>query len=153
MAKKKIPPLILEHTYNKSNLIFLTMVEYKKENYLVIVDNITDDELTGFVLDAAEAEKIDVNAVISIATKWFYSSSERYPLSVEFSKNGMAAYVAPILKSFNTQFISRIVGKCFSYDVNKKPKLKRKKIVPVAQGVEIKFKKPSNVVYLQVEKK
>ena len=141
MTKKKIPPLILEHTYNRSNLIFLTMVEYKRENYLVIVDNITDDELTGFILDSAEAEHIDVGDILNIAIKWFYSASDKYPLSVEFSKHGLSGYVAPILKSFNTQYVSRIIGKCFSYDVNKKPKIKRKKVVSIQQGIEIKFKK------------
>jgi len=138
---KKIPPLILENLDSNDNHAYLTLIVYKKQKYLVVVDNIVNEEISAFVLDIAETEDIDVNWFLSVCNLWFYASSEKYPLSFEFAKLGQLDKVKRIIKTFNINSVSRIIGRIFMYNIQNKPKVKRRKIIPVPEYVEIKFKK------------
>lgn len=138
---KKIPPLILENLDSNDNHAYLTLIVYKKQKYLVVVDNIVNEEISAFVLDIAETEDIDVNWFLSVCNLWFYASSEKYPLSFEFAKLGQLDKVKRIIKTFNINSVSRIVGRIFMYNIQNKPKVKRRKIIPVPEYIEIKFKK------------
>jgi hypothetical protein len=142
---KKIPPLILENLDSNENHAYLTLIIYKKQKYLVVVDNIVNEEISAFVLDFAESEDIDVNWFLSTCNLWFYSASEKYPLSFEFAKMGQLDKVKKIIKTFNINSVSRIVGRIFMFNIQNKPKVKRRKIVPVPEYVEIKFKKSETV--------
>jgi hypothetical protein len=138
---KKIPPLILENLDSNENHAYLTLIVYKKQKYLVVVDNIVNEEISAFVLDIAETEDIDVNWFLSVCNLWFYASSEKYPLSFEFAKLGQLDKVKRIIKTFNINSVSRIIGRIFMYNIQNKPKVKRRKIIPVPEYIEIKFKK------------
>lgn len=142
---KKIPPLILENLDSNDNHAYLTLIVYKKQKYLVVVDNIVNEEISAFVLDIAETEDIDVNWFLSVCNLWFYASSEKYPLSFEFAKLGQLDKVKRIIKTFNINSVSRIVGRIFMYNIQNKPKVKRRKIIPVPEYIEIKFKKAESV--------
>lgn len=142
---KKIPPLILENLDSNDNHAYLTLIVYKKQKYLVVVDNIVNEEISAFVLDIAETEDIDVNWFLSVCNLWFYASSEKYPLSFEFAKLGQLDKVKRIIKTFNINSVSRIVGRIFMYNIQNKPKVKRRKIIPVPEYIEIKFKKVETV--------
>lgn len=141
MPKKIIPPLILEEVQASANYLYLTMIEYKKERYLTIIDNIQGSDIKAFVLDHASAEGMDVQHILSIANLWYYRSSERYPLSFEFAKLGIKDQVAPILRTFNLDHVTRMIGKIFVYDIDAKPKVKRKRANQIPGSVEIKLKK------------
>lgn len=136
----KAPPLIFENLEDPSNLIFLTLIEYKKVKYLTVVENIVDTEIQAYILDTLAAEGIDQEWFLSVATKWFYSASERYPLSFEFAKLGKGDVVRKALKTFNINSTSRIIGKLFTYNINDKAKVKRRKVVKLPDSIEIKFK-------------
>jgi hypothetical protein len=136
----KTPPLIFENLEDPSNLIFLTLIEYKKVKYLTVVENIVDTEIQAYVLDTLSAEGIDQEWFLSVATKWFYAASERYPLSFEFAKLGKGDVVRKALKTFNINSTSRIIGKLFTYNINDKAKVKRRKVVKLPDSIEIKFK-------------
>ena len=146
MAKKKVPPLVLEEVQDQANYLYLTLVEYKKERYLTIIDNIRGSDITAFVLDYANAEGIDMNWILSIANIWYYKSSDKYPLSFEFAKLGVKTKVTPIMRTFNLDFVSRMIGKIFVYDIDAKPKVKRKRVSVIPSSVEIKLKKNATVV-------
>ena len=137
----KAPPLIFESLEDSSNYIFLTLVEYKKVKYLTVIENVVDTEIQAYVLDNLAAEGIDQEWFLSIATKWFYSASERYPLSFEFAKIGKGDVVRKVLKTFNINSTSRVIGKLFTYPIHTKPKIKRRKVLPIQETIEIKFKK------------
>jgi hypothetical protein len=143
MSKKKAPPLILEELQDQSNMIYLTLIEYKKEKYLTIIDNISGSEISAFVLDYAAAEGIDTKLIMSIANIWYYKSSEKYPLSFEFAKLGVKNTMAPILRTFSLDYVSRMIGKIFVYDIDAKPKIKRKRVNLIPSSIEIKLKKNS----------
>ena len=138
--KKKIPPLEFEIVQEPTNLHFLTMLEYKKENFLTIIDNITDEEITAFVLDKAQQSGIPVKDFLSVVTHWYYSGSESHPLSIELARHGMTQKYDPIITTFDINYITRIVGKPFIYSLAVS-KVKRRRIIPVPEGVEIRLKR------------
>jgi hypothetical protein len=136
----KAPPLIFEELQDQNNLLFLTLIEFKKVKYLTIIENVVDSEIQAYMLDNLVAEGIDQEWFLSVATRWFYASSSRYPLSFEFAKLGKGDVVRKILKTFNINSMSRVIGKLFTYPVNAKPKVKRRKVVPIPETIEIKLK-------------
>jgi hypothetical protein len=141
MTKKHIPALHIEVIKERANLGYLSLIEYKRENYLAIIDNITASEITAFVLDYAQQEDINIRDLLSVATAWFYKGSDRYPFSFEVAKNGFTSTLAPIHKTFDVNFVSRIIGNPFQYALDKKAKIKRRRVVQLPAGVEIVLKK------------
>ena len=145
MAKNKIPKLIVERTENQQNFCFLSVLEYRKKNYLVVVDNITDTNIGAYVLDYVSQEKIDMEQLLKVITTWFYKNSHKCPLSFEFSKLGLTSEVNKIYKNFELVHVARLIGNDFRYtSLLKLPKIKRRRITKIPAGVEIKLKKNMN---------
>jgi hypothetical protein len=147
MTKKGVPPLILEELQDRANYLYLTLLEYKKERYLVLIDNIRGTDISAYVLDVAEAEGIDVSWFLSVANIWYYKSSEKYPVSFEFAKLGVKDTIEPMLRTFNIDYVSRMIGKIFVYDIDAKPKIKRKRVNVIPSSVEIKLKKNAGITF------
>lgn len=143
MAKKRIPELKIEHVTGGGNLSYLCLLEYRRENYLCIIDNITPDEIGAYVLDYAEQEGIPVNEFLSLVTHWFYSKSESHPLSVEVARQGLTQVLAPIYRTFDTTYVSRIVGNAFEFSNMNKTKVKRRRVIALPEGIAIHLKKNS----------
>ena len=142
MTKKKIPPLIIEHYADTSNLCFISLIEYKRENYLGIIDNITDTELNVFILNHAKSDTLPASDLIKFAIRWFYRSSDRYPLSFEFARLGLSSKIQKVYKTFDLGYVSRIIGKPFIFEsLNSGTRIKRRRVVQVPEYVEIKLKK------------
>ena len=137
----KAPPLVFEELQDELNYIFLTLIEYKRVKYLTIVENVIDDEIHAYVLDLLPAEEIDQQWFMSVATRWFYSNSERYPLSFEFAKLGQGDVIKKALRTFNINASSRVIGKLFKFNMNAKPKVRRRKVLTLPERIEIKLKK------------
>jgi hypothetical protein len=116
------------------------LIEFKKIRYLTIIENVVDSEISAYVLDNLAAEGIDQDWFMSVATKWFYSASDRYPLSFEFAKLGKGDVIRKVLKTFNINSTSRVIGKLFTFPMNVKPKIKRRKVIPIPETIEIKLK-------------
>jgi hypothetical protein len=141
MSKKKIPSLIVEYASDHGNSFYLTVVEYRRENYLVVVDNITEDEVGAYVLDFAQQEGIDLRQLMTTITTWFYRGSHTYPLSFEFSRLGVASVTKRIYKSFELAHVTRLIGRDFRYDLLSQPKVRRRRANKIPAGVEIKLKR------------
>jgi hypothetical protein len=144
MAKKKVPNLVVERAEDQGNYFYLSVLEFRKENYLVIVDNITEDGIGAYVLDFAQQEGIDLKQFISVVTSWFYRGSFKYPLSFEFSRLGMAMHTNRIHKNFELAHVTRLIGNDFRYDLTAPPKIKRRRVSMIPAGVEIKLRKSSS---------
>lgn len=141
MTKKRIPELKIEQIDDRANLGYLALLEYKRENYLCVVDNISPTEIGAYVLDYAEQENIPVQDFLSVVTRWFYSKSQEHPLSVQISKHGLTEILAPIYRTFDTHYVARIVGNAFVYEAMNKTKVKRRRVVAMPEGIAIKLKK------------
>jgi len=140
----KPPPLVFEHLQDTLNMTFLTLIEYKKVRYLTIVENVIDEEIHAYVLDQLEAEGIDPQWFMSVATQWFYRASDRYPLSFEFTKYGKGDVVKKALKTFNMNSASRVIGKLFVFNMNSKPKVRRRKVQPLPEMIMVNLKTLAN---------
>lgn len=141
MAKRKIPSLIVEYASDHGNSFYLAVVEYRRENYLVVVDNITEDELGAYVLDFAQQEGLDLQQLMTAITSWFYRGSHTYPLSFEFSRLGVARATKRIYKTFELAHVTRLIGCDFRYDLLSQPKVRRRRANKIPAGVEIKLKR------------
>lgn len=141
MAKKRIPALDVERVNDRANLHFISLLEYRREEYLCIIDNISPNEIGAYVLDFVDQEGIPAAQFMSIAIEWFYGKSDLHPLSVEIARRGLTKALSPIYRTFDTQYVSRIIGHAFSYEKMTKTKVKRRRVTPVQEGIEIRFKK------------
>lgn len=141
MAKKRIPELKIETVNGRGNLLYISLIEYKRETYMCIIDNIKEAEIGAYVLDYADQENVDLKSFLSAVTRWFYGRSDNHPLSVELAKAGLTEWAAPLYRTFDTAYVARIVGQGFSYDAMDKSKVRRRRVVPVPEGIEIKIKK------------
>lgn len=137
----KAPPLIFESLEDPQNLQFLTLIEYKKIKYLSIIENVIEDEIQAYILDQLSAESVNQDWFLSVATIWFYGASDRYPLSFEFAKLGKSDVARKILKTFNLNSTSRVIGKLFTYPINSKPKIKRRKASFIPETNDVVFKR------------
>lgn len=143
MAKKRIPDLHVEYVEDQGNCLFLSLLEYRKEKYLVIIDNVTDDEIGAYVLDVAKQEGLDLKLLLTVITQWFYRASYKYPLSFEFSRLGMTPMTNRIYKTFELAHVTRLVGNDFRFNLDSSPKVKRRRVNKIQAGVEVKLKKTS----------
>jgi len=139
--KKRIPDLHVEFASDQGNYFFLAVLEYRRENYLVIVDNITEEAISAYVLDFAQQEGLNLAQLISVITTWFYRASYKYPLSFEFSRLGMAHHTNRIYKNFELAHVTRLIGNNFKYELDTPPKVRRRRVNKIPAGVEIKLKR------------
>ena len=116
MAKKRAPELKLEQVQGRINHHFMCLLEYRRENFLCVIDNITPSTVGAYVLDFAEQESVLVDRFLSLVTEWFYGKSEDHPLSVEIARRGLTKQLSSIYRTFDTTYVSRIVGHAFCYE-------------------------------------
>jgi hypothetical protein len=141
LTKKRIPELKIEPVDNRVNLMYTSLLEYKRELYLCVIDNITPTEIGAYVLDYAEQENVPVADFLSVVTRWFYSKSDTHPLSVELARQGLTERLTPIYRSFDTTYVARIIGKGFAFDALSKSKVRRRRVVAIPEGIEIHLRK------------
>ncbi len=140
MAKKIEPKLQIEQLEGTGIVHYVTLLEYKKNPYLCIIDSMNENEINAYVLDLIEQYDIPVDKFFSAVTWWFYDASQKYPLSIEFSKRGISESLYPLYKTFEMSYITRIVGNTFKRE-EVPQKIKRRKVIPIPEGIEITFKK------------
>lgn len=144
MAKKKVPNLIVEFASDSGNMFFLTVLEYRRQNYLAIIDNVTSEEIGAYVLDFAQQERLDLRQLMSVITLWFYRGSGKYPLSFEFSRLGMSPMTNRIYKTFELPHVTRLIGNDFRFDLETPPKIRRRRVSLIPAGTEVRLKRSSS---------
>lgn len=147
MSKRKIPTLIIEHVSDRGNLHLLSLLEHRRDRYLVIVDNIDEENITAYVLDYSQQEGIDLRTFISLAEEWLERSQGQYPFSFELSRLGLTETTRRIYKTFDLAYVTRLVGRSFSFDLTTPIRVRRRRASRVPAGVEVKPK--ASVLRLQ----
>lgn len=143
MSKRKIPPLIIERISDNSNYGFLSVIEFRREEYLGIIDNITSTHVKAYTFEDIKPNSIAVNDFLTKIIRWYYAESFSKPLSVSLSKTGLTGITAPLYKSFDLNSVSRIVGNPFLYPQFNEVSIKKRKILPICEGIPIVLKKKS----------
>jgi hypothetical protein len=130
-ARKTDPtncPLIEEpYPEGYSGLPFVTLILYRKQSMLVIVDNMDDSAMKVFNLELCEAEKIDQNMILNVALEWYGDGTPTKPISMEFSKRGMTSVVSRVYRTLNLEFVSRLVGPTWKFPMSDVKQIKRRR--------------------------
>lgn len=130
-------PLIFEpypETY--TGLPFITYIQYRTSDMLVIVDNIDEENIKVYDLELCEAHKIDQDAIMKIALEWYGSGTPSKPISVEFSSRGLSPCVTQIYKTLKREYVSRFIGPAWQYSMYDIKSIKRRRRRPLT-SIEI----------------
>ena len=123
--KKNI--IIEDHPSDYTGYPFISLIQYKQQNVISIIDNIDDKHLRAYVLDLCGPEDVDEQSVILAANYWHENNVNAYPISIEFSKNQMIENTSKILKVYSLDMITRIVGPVYFYPINTVVYVKKRK--------------------------
>lgn len=137
-TKRHVTPLIIEpYPKEYKGYPFITLIVYRKQQMLTIVDNVDNDNIKAFVLDYCGAEDVNEERLILTTAEWYETDKNNYPISIEFSRRGMTGETSRIYRTFSIEFVSRVIGPVpkFSMESSKSIKRRRRKSVP--QGVEV----------------
>ena len=143
MAVKKrtrggsVPLIIEDHPSDYNGYPFITLIQHRNEHVLTIIDNADDKAIRAFVLDLCGPEKVDENQVVRIASEWYYTRNQRYPLSFEFSRLGLSEQVSKIYRTYNVEFVTRVIGPLPRFAMNEVQSVRRRRKKALSPGVEI----------------
>lgn len=143
MAVKKktragaVPLIVESHPADYQGYPFITLIQYRKTHVLSIVDNSDDQSIKLYVLDLCGPEHVKEEKVIEIAAQWYEVSKTQHPLSVEFSKRGVTSETGKIYRTFNTEFVTRVIGPLPRFEMSEIIRVKRRKRKPISPNIEI----------------
>lgn len=145
MAKKKgtntsnkNAPLVVEaHPAAYTGYPFITLLQYRNQHFLTIVDNVDDECIKAFVLDMCGPEKVNEEVVIEVAANWYKNHRTNYPISIEFSRLGLTSILSKIYRTYNTDFVSRIIGPAPRFDMTNVKSVKRRRRKAISPGVKV----------------
>jgi hypothetical protein len=138
-TKNKISSLVIEeHPENYNGYEFITLIRYNDKNFLTIIDNVIDTSIIVYVLDFCNQLIISEEEVINIANDWYENNRKNYPISIEFSKRTLGDEMSKIVREFNLDFITRIIGPTFEFPMSGNRKIRRRKKKPLPADVYIK---------------
>lgn len=131
-------PLIIEpYPKDYTGLPFLTLIQFRRQPMLVIVDNVDDDLIRAYVLDLCGPAHVDEERIVLTAAEWFSESRSKYPISIEFSKRGLTAETSKIYRTFDIEFVSRVIGPAPEFPMGATKSVRRRRRKPVPAGVEV----------------
>lgn len=137
-SKPHVPLIIEPHPKDYSGFPFVTLIQYRKQPMLVIVDNADNEVIRAFVLDLCGPERVDEELVIQAAAEWYAENRSNFPISIDFSRKGLTSTMTKIYRSLNVEYVSRIIGPVPKYPMNTVKSIKRRRRKQIAPGVEIK---------------
>lgn len=129
-------PLIIEaHPDNYTGLPFITLVQYRREPMLVIVDNADESNIKAYILDLCGPERVNEEAIITAASEWYDDQDANYPVSVAFSRLGMTHITSKIYRALNIEFVSRVIGPVPKYPMNTVKSIRKRRRKPIPQSI------------------
>ncbi len=135
-------PLIVEpHPIDYEGYPFITLIEYRKEHTLTLIDNANDKVVKAYVLDMCGPANVDEELLISVAKYWYDNNGlYRYPVSFTLSQFGIATEASKIYRTFNIEYITRVIGPLPRFEMKEVKSVKRRRRKPVPPGVEVRNK-------------
>lgn len=154
MTKRKrtranaVPLIIENHPDNYNGYPFITLIQYRNQHVLTVVDNMTAKKVKAYVLDLCGPVQVDEEEIINVAAEWYEFDYERHPISIEFSKRGLSSHVSKIYREFNVDFVTRIIGPVPRFDMSTIHSIKRRRRKIVPPGLEIHHTHSDNIISL-----
>ena len=138
-------PLIIEpHPADYDGIPFITLIQFRSSNdtkhFLTVVDNADTSVIKSYVLDLCSPAGVDEERIINVASYWYDNNRERYPVSFEFSRQGLASEVEPIYRTFSIEFVTRVIGPLPKFEMGEVKQVRRRRRKPVPAGMEIQRK-------------
>ena len=133
----KIPLIIEPYPENYDGYKFITLIRYNDENSLNLVDNVINNTIISYVLDLCSPNNINEEEIIEVANFWHSTNKDKYPLSIEFSKNNMAELTSRIIRCYPLDYVARVIGPLNSYKMAGTYKIRKRKKKTVSKNVEI----------------
>ena len=127
MTKKHTHELQAEQT-ELEHLNFLSLVEYKGEEFLCVIDNVGHDTVGVYTLDEIEKYGVNKKKLLEILHNWFFNRSHAIPISIEFNRLGISVKMNNLYKILEKTYITRIVGRTFNF-ASEEAKIKRRKVM------------------------
>ncbi len=144
-ARANAVPLIVEdHPDDYEGYPFITLIQYRRSHVLAIVDNSDDQAIKSYVLDLCGPERVDEQKMIEVGAYWYKHHRNAHPISVEVSRKGIPGEAGRIYRSFNIEFVTRVIGPLPRFEMTETVRVKRRKRKSVPTGVEV-IKRPINV--------
>lgn len=132
-------PLVVEpHPENYNGYPFITLIQYREKQILAVVDNATEKTLRAYVLDLCGPEGLNEEIVVSIIADWYDKNGEKYPLSVEFSRLGVANKMSKICRTYNLEYVTRLIGPMPKFNMTETISIKRRRRKGLPPGMELK---------------
>lgn len=131
-------PLIIEaYPDNYDGMKFITLIRYNDENSLNLIDNVVNNNIIAYVLDLCAPNNINEMDIMEVANFWFYNNREKYPLSIEFSKNNMGELTSPLIRCYPMDYVARVIGPLNTYKMSGTYKIRKRKKKTVPKNIEI----------------
>lgn len=134
---KQIPLVIEPYPDDYDGYKFITLIRYNDLNSLNIIDNVVNGTINTYVLDLCSPSFVEEEKVIEIAHEWFESDRVRHPISVEFSRLGMADEFGKIYRSYPIDYVARVIGPLPEYRMTGAYKIRKRKKKNVPLNIEI----------------
>lgn len=131
-------PLIVEnHPKNYDGYPFITLIQYRDQHLLGIIDNTTDKMIKAYILDLCGPMRVNEEQIIEVANEWYSTAKDRYPLSFEFSKMGLSEEVKGIYRSYAVGFVTRIIGPLPRFEMAEVKSVKRRRRKPISTNMVV----------------
>lgn len=138
MTVKNSHNLIIEnYPDDYTGFPFITLIQYRKDLLLVVVDNVTTNTVQGYVLDLCKPEGVDENIILPIIQFWYENNRYKYPLSIEFSRAGVTHLSSKLYRTLNHEYITRYIGPIFQFPMNHIIHTKKRKKRNLPSTIEI----------------
>lgn len=130
-GNSEFPITIEDYPKDYNGYEFLALIKYNGDVNLGIIDNVNKRHISAYCMDLCAPQNIPEFEIIRVANRWFHSNRENYPISVEFCKSGIESITSKIMKSYSIDYVSRIIGPVFFFEMNNPTKTrKRKRKIP-----------------------
>lgn len=137
---KKIQLIPESYPENYNGYKFISLIKYNERSQITIIDNVISDNIHAFVLDECQALNLDETVLISYAEDWYSKESDKLPFSIFLSKNNIGMEYYNTIKCFPLDFVSRVLGPLFIFNMGNPMKVKRKRKKDIPDNIEIVYR-------------
>lgn len=127
-----------EYPENYNGYRFISLIKYMDKPQITIIDNIINDVIHAYVLDECQPANLDERVIVSHGKTWYDDFSHLIPFSVYLSRNNVVEY-SNIVKCFPVDYVSRVLGPLFVFNMGNPTKIKRKRKKDIPDNIEILF--------------